>query len=57
MADNFVWVIEAFNFPGKGSGKLAKNRKGEAGRLWRFHNNEEAPTLYDKFRTVGGALL
>ena len=52
VADNFVWIIEAVE-----SGKPAKDRKGEAGRLWRFRNDEEAPTLYDKFRTVGDALL
>ena len=52
VAENFVWIIEAVE-----SGKPAKDRKGEAGRLWRFRNSEEAPTLYDKFRTVGGALL
>ena len=57
VAETYVWVIEASNFPGKGSGNPAKNRKGEAGRLWRFHNNEEAPSLFDKFRTTGGALL
>ena len=57
VADNFVWVIESSSFPGKESGKPTKDRKGEAGRLWRFRNDEDTPTLYDKFRTVGGALL
>ena len=60
VGDKSVWVVEVqnlpgndVNFPGKESGKLKRNREGER-RLWRFRGSIEAPSLCDKFRTVGG---
>ena len=53
VGDKSVWVVEVQNFPGKESGKLKRNREGER-RLWRFRGSIEAPSLCDKFRTVGG---
>lgn len=56
--DKSVWVVEASNFPGKESEKSGRIREGEGeGRLWRFRSSGETPSLCDKFRTVGGALV
>ena len=59
VGEKLVWVVETGkerNFSGKESGKFRRNREGQA-RLWRFRGSIEAPSLCDKFRKVGGALL
>ena len=57
VGDKSIWVVEGSNVAAEEAVMTGRNREGE-GRLWRFRGNGETPpSLCDKFRTVGGALI